>query len=529
MATLATNTAALQSQANNMRGYLNNDVLTSKLDNYISRNGVTDIINLYNVDDAELRLMLEHATSYKYRNQLYNVFNQGTLIDMFRMFGAVRKTTMAHRVGHFIAKRFSTQFKATGAAQDSAGGAQTLTLTTAFSPTNKAAAVNIGDIIVYGETQIQVEVVGIDTGDSRLRVMGVTSAGVPMTPGAIGGTTTAHKIVVVPKLNIALPAVTENTGLFVLTNNVEEGSCPKNSIITPYDDEFLFGSTMIRSDIRNTGTANSTGVAELTLKYNGSPIKVVSDNSYYAMKLIHLYKVTGELLFGQKASNPNVLLQDTEVKANNGIFTAAIANGGFYKTYTKGALSYATDIQAMFDFMHQNGIYEAVLLSAYNQFKEIQGQIPQSMWKDNITFSPSIAKKQPYRGEFFHSFDGFSFNFTTSCVEFAGKKIYFKELPQLSDDFTYGSAYAHTGILLPLQNFSVKDAITGETRESFAVNVNFKKDKYGKVRDENNMIESGGASIKRNTNCDIEDISILTDMNVETVGASNIMILQGTN
>ena len=75
----------------------------------------------------------------------------------------------------------------------------------------------------------------------------------------------------------------------------------------------------------------------------------------------------------------------------------------------------------------------------------------------------------------------------------------------------------------------MKDTITGQTRDAFAVNVYFQKDKYGNVRDDRNMIINGGASSKRNSNCDIEDITYLTQVTTETVGAKNIMILQGAN
>lgn len=85
-----------------------------------------------------------------------------------------------------------------------------------------------------------------------------------------------------------------------MTSNSNEGRCPTNSIISKFDDALEFGSTLIGSDIRNTGHSNSTGVADFSFKYEGFPIKVVADIGHFDLKLKHLYKVIGEILIWSK-------------------------------------------------------------------------------------------------------------------------------------------------------------------------------------------------------------------------------------
>ena len=528
MSTLQTNVENIRANGGNNLGYLNNAYLADKFANYASRNSLGNQIDIMEIANAPLREYIFHAMSYKYRNQLYQFFHQGSLLDMLGIFGAVQTTTMAHRIGHFVADRFSTAFKATAPAGAGAGMPQLLTIETDYSTPSVLSALDIDSVIVYGETQIQGLVIGIDTGDARLRVNGVDNTGAPVTAGSMGGTPTNHVVCVIPMQNITLPAVTNTDGLFVLTSNSNEGRCPNNSIISKFDDALEFGSTLVGSDVRNTGHSNSTGVADFSFKYEGSPIKVVADVAHFDLKLKHIYKVIGEILFGQKATNTNPLMIDSEIKANNGIFTQAIANGGYYRTYVPGSLSYSSDVEAMFDFMAQNGVNEAMLLSSYDQYKAIQAVIPQNNWSANIEFSPEMYRaSNPY--QFDYTMSGMKFNFTTACIEQGGKKIWLKQLPHLSDMGTYGNAYKNTGILIPLQYYSVKDYITGQSRDAFAVNVYFQKDKHGNVRDDRNMLVNGGASIKRNTNCDIEDITYLTQLTTEVVGAKNMMILQGAN
>lgn len=529
MSTLQANAQNIKTNGNNNLGYLDGAYLADKFANYASTNSLGNQIDIMEIANAPLREYILHAMSYKYRNQLYQFFNQGSLLEILGLFGAVQSTTMAHRIGHFVADRFSTAFKATAPIGASAGSPQLLTLETEYSTPAVLSALDIDSVIVYGETQIQGLVIGIDTGDSRLRVVGVDNTGVPVTAGSMGGTPTNHVVCVIPMQNIKLPAVANTDGLFVLTSNSNEGRCPTNSIISKFDDALEFGSTLIGSDIRNTGHSNSTGVADFSFKYEGSPIKVVADIGHFDLKLKQLYKVIGEVLFGQKATNTNALMIDSEIKANNGIFTQAIANGGFYHTYdTSGGLSYASDVELMFDFMSQSGVNEAMLLSSYDQYKAIQAVIPQNNWSANIQFSPEMYKPSNSY-QFDYTMSGMNFNFTTSCIEQGGKKIWLKQLPHLSDLGTYGNAYKNTGILIPLQYYSVKDYITGQSRNAFAVNVYFQKDKHGNVRDDRNMLVNGGASVKRNTNCDIEDITYLTQLTTEVVGAKNIMVLQGAN
>jgi hypothetical protein len=528
MSTLQINAQGIKDNASNKLGFLDGKYLEDKFTQYVRENGVGEQLNLLGVNDTELRSYLEYAISHKYRNQLHQYFHSESLIELLSMFGAVKSTTMAHRVGHFISKQFSTSFKATAPIGAGAGQPQLLTLEPDYCIGTTISALDIDSVIVYGETQIQGLVIGIDTGDSRLRVNGVTNTGIPVTAGSMGGTPTAHVVCVIPMQNIVLPAVTADTALFVLSSNSIEGSCPNNSMLSKFDDEFIFGSSVIRSDIRNTGHSNSTGIAERTFGDGVKNIKVVADIAYFNMRVKHIYKIVSEIIFGQQATNPNALMIDGELKANNGFYTSAIANGGFFSTYVPGSITFASQVENMFDFMSQGGINEAMMLSSYQQYKEIQRVIPEFMWKDNIQFSPTnVSMMNPYQNDY--CFSGMSFNFTTSCIEFGGKRIWLKQLPYLSDNNTYGNAYAHTGMLIPMKTYSVKDTLTGVSREAFAVNVYFQKDKYGRVRDDKHMLVNGGASDKYNSNCDIEDISFLTQLNTETVGSKNIMILQGAD
>ena len=113
MSTLQTNVENIRANGGNNLGYLNNAYLADKFANYASRNSLGNQIDIMEIANAPLREYIFHAMSYKYRNQLYQFFHQGSLLDMLGIFGAVQTTTMAHRIGHFVADRFSTAFKAT--------------------------------------------------------------------------------------------------------------------------------------------------------------------------------------------------------------------------------------------------------------------------------------------------------------------------------------------------------------------------------------------------------------------------------
>jgi len=56
----------------------------------------------------------------------------------------------------------------------------------------------------------------------------------------MGGTTTAHVIIVEPLQNgVTLPAVTLTSGLFVFSNLQKEGSCPMDSTSLNYLIDFI--------------------------------------------------------------------------------------------------------------------------------------------------------------------------------------------------------------------------------------------------------------------------------------------------
>ena len=71
------------------------------------------------------------------------------------------------------------------------------------------------------------------------------------------------------------------------------------------------------------------------------------------------------------------------------------------------------------------------------------------------------------------------------------------------NDFNqWGIGYANTAVFIPEKMATVKDIKTDSIVTSPPISVLFKKDKYGRDRDENYMTSDGGAALRQNGVCD---------------------------
>lgn len=519
------NTQAIKDNASAREEFVN--VIGSKTTAYADKFGLGDIVDIADINDVSLREMLLHEMARTTSHRSYDViYRQNGFLDFMSMFNIQKATTQAFKVGFLKDKKYSTVIKGTGNAPAGAGQRQKITLHTDFSPAEKYTAVTLTQTISYGASQLQGIIVGIDTGDSRTK--GKTVAGITLVPGGEGGTTTAHVIIVEPLQNgVTLPAVTLTSGLFVFSNLQKEGSCPMDSTVTQLPDRFYFGSSTIRTDFKTTRHATSTvgGYFFLTNPETNVKRKIIASKQMLDNKLEHYNRCMFAITIGQKATNP--IIEEREVKQNNGFLTTAIADGGTYHTHTIGSFSWNADMKAMFGHMTDNGITEAVLYCPDALYEAIQAVAPPNAWGADLQFSPKYSNAiNPYQFDF--NPNGMKINYTVSCVEYGGKIIWLYRNPYFGHSGTLANSYANTGVLIPLKTYNIIDAYTQQPRDAFAIQVHYQKDALTDVvADINNMWTTGGASNGRTNGCDTVEGHYVTQLTTEVTAPEELMVVQG--
>lgn len=475
-------------------------------------------LSINNIADDFARRMFLHQIVAQYKKSNISAPNKD-LMSFLRYLGLVSvQSTQSLKMVYAIEekkKRYITNAVVTATAV--AGGAVKIELPAEFSLAS-GMVVDLNDILEIGDTRFQVRVIGLDNGSGDgLSKLGVRANGAAMTGGADGGTSSANVIIVLPVTQEAVPAFTTDAKLFFVGNQKEEMSCPDNPILDTFPNLYETGFTIVDEHAKYSGTAMSTAVNGIAVtNSNGQELKV-----YATVADIQLFeefrnKLYAQIVFGQKQTNTTSLGTSSHTRASNGIIPSIAVNGGQQILTTPGGITLANTIDPLIDSCIQNGINSGYLLCGHNFYKEMQAAVPATgnYWKDNIQVSPMMGA------------NGMEFQFTTSAVEFRGVRIQLIPFTMFNDFNQWGIGYADTAIFMPEKMATVKDVRTDQVVSAPPISVVYKRDKYGRVRDENYMMHDGGANPKGSGACDFELERRLAEFSVVSPLASECVLLQ---
>ncbi len=510
----------LISQQTDLNALFSGDEATimTELNRYGESITVDGTLSLNNIANDFARRMFLHQIVAKYKKMNISSPNKD-LMSFLRYLGLVNvSSTQALKLMYAIEekkKRYITN--ATVTTTGVAGGAVKIELPAEFSLTS-GAILDLNDVLEIGETRFQVRVIGLDNGSGDgLSKLGIRANGAAMTAGADGGTASANVIIVMPVTQQAVPAFTTDEKLFFVGNQKEEMSCPDNALLDTFPNLYETGFTIVDEHVKYSGTAMSTALESIVVtNANGR------DTVVYATKAdVDLYdefknKLYAQIAFGQKTTNTTSLATSSTTRAANGIIPSIAVNGGQQILTTPGGITLANTIEPLIDACIQNGVNEGYLLCGHDFYKEIQAAVPGTgnYWKDNIRIEPIMGAS------------GMTFQFTTAALEFRGVKIDLIPFTMFNDFNQWGIGYANTAIFIPKKMGTVKDARTDSLVSVPPISVVFKRDMYGRVRDENYMMSDGGAALRSTGACDYELKRRLAEFSVVSPLADECVLLQ---
>jgi len=337
---------------------------------------------------------------------------------------------------------------------------------------------------------------------------------------ADGGAAANVGKVLVPVSQQAVPNFATNEKLFFVGNTKEEMSCPDNALLEAYPNIYECGFTIVDEYTKVSGTANSTRLNDKVqvTNANGQNVEIFATMADVQLWDEFRNKLYAQVAFGQKETNTSATLSTSHNTRNaNGIIPSIAVNGGLQILTTPGSISFANTIEPLVDACIQNGVYSGILLAGHDIYGEIQSSIPATgnYWKDNIRIEPMMGSNGQME-----------FQFTTGAIEVRGVHIKIVPFTMFNDFNQWGIGYANTAVFIPEKMATVKDIKTDSIVTSPPISVLFKKDKYGRVRDENYMTSDGGAALRQSGVCDYELTRRLAEFTVVSPLASECILLQ---
>ena len=498
-----------------------NTILTT-LQRYGDAITVSGTLGLSNISDDFARRLFMHQIMYAYKKNNIAAPNKD-LMSFLRYLGMVNvSTTQALKVGYSIEekkKKYITN--ATVTATGTPGGAVKIALPAEFS-LDYGMVLDLNDILEIGETRFQVRVIGLDNGSGKGQtVLGKRANGSAMTAGADGGTSSANVIIVLPVSQQAVPNFSTDEKLFFVGNQKEEMSCPDNALLEAYPNIYECGFTIVDEYIKTSGTAMSTRLNDKVMitNANGQDVEIFATMADAQLWDEFRNKLYAQIAFGQKQTNTSATLATSGNTRNaNGIIPSVAVNGGLQILTTPGSISFSNTIEPLVDACIQNGVYSGILLAGHDIYGEIQAAVPATgnYWKDNIRIEPMMGANGQME-----------FQFTTGAIEVRGVHIKIVPFTMFNDFNQWGIGYANTALFIPEKMSTVKDLKTDQMVNVPPISVLFKKDQYGRVRDENYMLKDGGAAhpISRGA-CDYELTRRLAEFTVVSPLASECVLLQ---
>lgn len=418
-----------------------------------------------------------------------------------RMYGGTRQATSAYTVGHKVRDSFITSFTATGVAGAGASVPTIWVIDTQYSVPGSIVA-DIGDVIEISDSNVKVEVIGVLNGGT-LNKYGVDVSRNPLTSGtSLGATPTSHILIVEALQNEIVPAVTSSSILTVSYNTREDGACPNNYYKSKMPYDMRFGFSQIRTDYKESANMSAT---QLDMAYGVAGNKTgafLSTIGIADLHCYHLYKVENNIIWGERKTNINDLERDK--KQNNGLFTQVLANGGIVMPYA-GTWTFA-DTKALLLKLRDAGVDEAILYAGNELYQTVM---------DTITNSAMFINN--YQVNITQLGTDFCFKTSVGCIDYGGVKLQLKPAPMFSDANGTGAKHTYDGFVVPVRTSTVT-ACNGESLNSNAVNIWFKKDMDNTIFDENYSWYTGGASQKHDSACDVKQVIHKTEVCTELIG-----------
>ena len=442
-----------------------------------------DFLNISGITDSTVRRYLMHQAGMSIRKtNLYDPTQN--FMSALRYMGFVSSTTtQAYKVGYEVYER--TQKYITGATVTAASNSAIKIVLPAGLSLASGIIADIDTVLELGETRFQVRVVGVDNGSGDgLNNLGVTSANVAMAAGAVGGTTVANVLIAMPLTTQTAPTILTTDKLFFCGNSKAERSDVSNALLQTYPNIYESGFTIADAHIDFSGTAGSTAVNLGIPNARGGKTQVMVSSLDIQLEEEINNRLISAVMFGQKETNTSVLSTSRQTRNSNGIVTSVAVNGGTIIGTTPGSLTFANTIDPIVDFCISKGIKSGKMFVGSSLYKDLQSStatIPSS-WVSNAQIAPVFNDKNTME-----------FQFTTNVIDWRGVRIELIPFNMFTDNNQWGIGYNNTGLFIPNKMTTVKNTKTDEMITVPAVQVLFKKDQNGRVRDETYETYDGGA------------------------------------
>lgn len=501
----------VQTTLNAGQNYPNNQTQTGQWTVSQRRRDVYSIANEFGASGLTLRKAISKQICDRYGD-----YDKNCLTELLSQMGRTTRSR-SYKEGHIETGRLVRNVFLVAHAGGSAGAAVAVTIA-ASSHTGSSSLPSVGDVMQIAPGGLFVQVVGKDTGDDKINRPGVDTTGAVLVPGSLGGTPTAHVIVIKPLISTeSIPAITSTTQLIWHTTHVGEASCPVDGVKTS-DDLYEYGYTIVRSGKEITSEAGNLEVScELDGIYKGN---IYANRDAALQELYHRKKVENEIIFVPMSDNATLTgYNNIEYGYSNGLIPQIQNNGGYTHTYTAGAWSFA-DFKTIARYLYNNGgVKKYLVKGGYDLIRAIQDDLASNN-------HPLIPKVEISIGNGQMAQD-VKVNMEFASVNYAGVDFYFQTWDCFSDDNGSGVLYSNDAIFIPLDSQYIQDSITKRQTQKGKIQVHFREDKNatGGVRDENNMWLTSG---KETTGCMFESWHALTELCVELCAANQWVYVKAT-
>lgn len=429
----------------------------------------------------------------------YGDYSNSCLTELLEQMGRT-STSKAFKQGHLESGRLIRNVFLVATAGGAPGAAIAVTVAPA-SHTGSNSLPKVGDIMQIAPTGVFVQVVGKDTGDSKINRPGVDTTGAVLVPGALGGTPTAHVLVLKPWISTtAIPAITATTELVWHTTQVGEASCPVDGTKTS-DELYEYGYSIVRAGYEVTSEAGNIEVScEIAGIYKGD---IYANRDIALQELMFEKAIENQIIFVPKSDDAS------DYKQSNGLIPQIQNNGGYTHTYTTWTFN---DFKTIAKYLYNNGgVKQYLVKGAYDLIRAIQNDLAANN-------HPLMPKVQINIGNGQMAKD-VCVNLEFSCVEFAGVKFYFQTWDCFSDNEGRGSIYGGDAIFMPLDSSYVQDSVTKKSVSKGKLEVHFRSDNsaVGGIRNKNNTWTIDSSKV---TGCMYDSWHGLAELCVETTCAN---------
>lgn len=447
-----------------------------------------------------------------YQKAIFDAENRYKDFKIFDLLKEIKskKSVNTPLFGHLLRDRYILNFRPNAVVADPGAGVGLQFVINAADHKNGATFPSVSEEYEMANGTF-VKVIGKDTGADDGLVKGFTLAGVPITPGSIGGTPTAHVIVVQPLQAASNIGAIDQTTYFVFrSGSVGELSDKVDGKSTdPIEYQNCLGN--VRHDYTISGNA-ATNIVWLNLDLDGSApgggkTDVWALNDYYTNALVFDAKIEHKLLFVPKTDNPNLA---TSGRTTNGAIPQILADG-YTHFYQSGNLQLQDFNQFVKYFVKNGGAMEYCILAGYDIYEAIQNLMRNYFKDGSIEYGKSMMSKDT------------AVNFDFMTFKYNGITFHLKLFDAFTDRMQSGASgfkYDGEAMLFPMSRMSVWDKQQFKNVPKERMIYRYKAE-GGDVRDENNHWLTGGAVLaksKRTSTIDGLVMSWLAEVGMEMVG-----------